>query len=579
MIGLFGCSERRSRLRSLRRRTTSALGGVCAAVLVSVPSWAADSSPGAAAESSPTVGATETASPSSPLTTEEQAAGATSATAVCVVLQNRSSVANDAFFQALAKAFSSASLRSDCDDAASDDRVSVVYAAENRELTVTFADATHGAITRVLQAPDNAAEAPEMAALVALELSRREAPFVPEAASASGRPGEADHGLAGESRVVEVPVITSPELAADAGTTEPPAPKPRQRQLANAAFFYPLAVNYDRPDIHTSLDFNLVYGVVGELQGLQLGTFNDVRGPVQGLQVGLLINGVEDSLRGASFAGIFTSAGRVNAGLQAAGLLTVSGGTTDGIQLTGGVNLSRGPLRGAQGALLMNFAGGESKGMQVSLGGNIAKHLRGVQVSPLINYAQNVTGMQVGLVNIGKRVTGTQIGLVNIAKDVDGLPIGLVSVSESGGVHVSTWASTTTLASLGLRLATRHTYTLFTLGYDREQGADLFGPGFAMGVRVPVVPKFAVDLDVGGEYLLGTRVCCFEDSLEERRAHVRDRSHFRLRAIPTWQVHPHFSVFAGAGAVVTVPFSVYSDFREVDREVTLGPEVLLGVSI
>jgi hypothetical protein len=120
---------------------------------------------------------------------------------------------------------------------------------------------------------------------------------------------------------------------------------------------------------------------------------------------------------------------------------------------------------------------------------------------------------------------------------------------------------------------------MFTLGYDREQGRDLVGPGFIFGVRVPVVEKFAVDLDVGGDYLLGTRLCCFEDNTEERRAHLLDRSHFRLRAIPTWQPHPHFSVFAGAGLAVKVPFAVYSNFLEVDRSITLGPEVLLGVSI
>src|SRR5690606_11525741 len=280
-----------------------------------------------------------------------------------------------------------------------------------------------------------------------------------------------------------------------------------------------------------------------------------------------------------SRGGVMSSAGSYTSGLQAAGVITLSHGSTDGVQAAFFGNLTRGNLNGAQFAGALNIASGDSKGLQSSVLTNIAHNLHGAQLSLLGNYAANVTGVQFGLVNIGNRVRGTQIGLVNIAKEVEGVPVGLVSISKTGGVHFSAWASNTNLANLGLRLGTRYTYSMFTFGYDREGNRDLFGPGFILGVRAPVGNKFAVDLDVGGDYLTGARFCCFEDTIAERRAHARDRSHFRLRAIPTWQPHPHFPLGAGRGIAVRVRFGVYSGYTEIDHTVTLGPEVLLGVSI
>lgn len=571
MISLFGSHVlRRPPMRRRLQLTSTAL--LVAAKLSFVTALHAQSE--TAASTAPTAtAATSTTNATSASSATSEAAAPT----LCVILDNQSSQVSDAaFLTAIGERFASTPA-SKCDGASPANRqVSVVYTPLNRELTVTFSDAAHGAITRILQAPENVTEAADIAALVALELSRREPPAdVTSGASATqaaAAPSSIEPEIASSALAV-----SSPQAAAPSG--EAASVPPRPRRFATAAFFYPLAVNYGEPDVLTSLDFNLIYGVVGEVEGLQLGTFNDVRGPVQGLQLGLLVNGAGESLRGASIAGVMSSVGHVNAGLQAAGLLTLSSGTTDGIQAALLGNLSCGSLRGAQFSGVMNLSGGESKGLQISFGTNIAKHLRGAQFSLLGNYAENVTGMQVGLINIGNRVRGAQIGLINIAKEVEGVPIGLISVSKSGGVHLNAWSSNTNLANLGLRLGTRHTYSMFTLGYGREQGKDLVGPGFIFGVRVPVVEKFAIDLDVGGDYLLGTRLCCFESNMKERRAHLLDRSHFRLRAIPTWQPHPQFSVFAGAGLAVKVPFAVYSNFKEVDRAVTLGPEVLLGVSI
>jgi len=162
---------------------------------------------------------------------------------------------------------------------------------------------------------------------------------------------------------------------------------------------------------------------------------------------------------------------------------------------------------------------------------------------------------------------------------VEGVPVGIVNVTRSGGVHVAGWVSLTALANVGLKFATRYTYSMLTLGYDREPEHELFGPGFVFGVRVPVSAELSVAIDLGGDYLFGTRFCCYESQTEERIAHTRDRNHFRLRVLPTWQVTPRFALFAGGGMALEVPFALYSNLDGYDQSVALGPELVVGLEL
>ena len=160
---------------------------------------------------------------------------------------------------------------------------------------------------------------------------------------------------------------------------------------------------------------------------------------------------------------------------------------------------------------------------------------------------------------------GVQLGLVNVADDIEGVPIGLVNVRRSGGVRVLAWGGYTSHANVGLKFATRYTYSMLTFGYRREDEVNAFGPGFVFGVHVPVAHDLGVAFDVGGDYLFGARLCCYESRTAERIAHTKDRNHYRLRILPTWQVRPRFALFAGGGVSANVPFALYSDFRGYDR--------------
>jgi hypothetical protein len=170
-----------------------------------------------------------------------------------------------------------------------------------------------------------------------------------------------------------------------------------------------------------------------------------------------------------------------------------------------------------------------------------------------------------------------QIGLVNVADDIDGVPIGLVNVKRSGGVRVLAWGGYTSHANVGLKFATRYTYSMLTFGYRREDEVDAFGPGFVFGVHVPVVSDAGVAFDVGGDYLFGARICCYESRTEERVAHTKDRNYYRLRVLPTWQIRPRVALFAGGGVSAEVPFALYSDFRGYDQDVELGPDFAAGI--
>src|SRR5581483_3327234 len=148
-----------------------------------------------------------------------------------------------------------------------------------------------------------------------------------------------------------------------------------------ASLFFPLASNWQAPHARTMLAVNVVYGRVGAVDGLQVGTVNQTDDRVTGAQLALLLN------------------------------------------QTGAVS--------------------------------------GLQVAP-VNMAGDVRGMQLGLVNVARKVRGVQLGLINVADDMSGVPIGLISVSKDGGVHPTAWTSRTSLINVGVKFATRNTYTQFS---------------------------------------------------------------------------------------------------------------------
>lgn len=325
----------------------------------------------------------------------------------------------------------------------------------------------------------------------------------------------------------------------------PPAPPEAPHTPVTASFFYPAATNYATPDVRTSLSLNLLYGRVGQ---------------VDGVQVGGLVNHVSGDVRG----------------LQVAGLVNINGGSLLGLQLSLIGNTVRQDVHGAQVGGLYNTAGGDLEGLQLAMVLNrVAGRADGVQAA-LINIAGDVSGAQVGFLNIAKKVRGMQVGFLNIAEDIEGMPLGFISVTESGGIHPVLWTGLLSYANLGLKFSTRYTYTLlFVSGHEMSFGwhenTRLYGPGLAWGARLPM-NRLVFESDLGASWLFGGQFCC----LGKEKSLADDVVLYRWRALVSYQILPHLSVFAGAG--LTLQMNFYPD-EDHDVAVDMRPEVFGGIAL
>jgi hypothetical protein len=379
-------------------------------------------------------------------------------------------------------------------------RVTISYRPASKELAVSYASATHGTVTRVVEAPASAADIITTAAFLVGNLARAQVATPPPAPASA-------------------PVPAPAPAAAPANRPAPaaaPANRPAPERLANASFFYPLATNLGVLELRTHLSFNLLYGRVGELSGFELGTLNAVNGKLEGVELGVAGNWV----------------GGDAAGLQLGGLFNVAR-SIEGLQLTLGVNHTSRPSSGGQLAGVANATSSD---------------LTGLQIAPF-NRAGDVSGAQIGVINVARRVKGLQLGLINVAEEVDGVPIGLVSVTRSGGVHPMLWTSTSAYGNVALKFATRYTYTFISVSVHRYGNFTQAGPGLGVGFSVPLAEQAFFEPDISALHLFGNTSCCEGTKFFGARPRRVDQSQFKLRASLRYQAAKHLSLFLGGGVV------------------------------
>jgi len=415
----------------------------------------------------------------------------------------------------------------------------VTYHPGTRELAVSVTHPGRANTTRVVEAPHALDEVVTVVSLLAHELLREPVGDVKVVPSPAGAPQQ--------------PVLAVLPLPVLPPKTLPPIDHPPKSVFATASFFYPLATNYDKPSVRTHFSFNALYGHVGSLDGFELGLLNVESKEGRGVQIGGLGNWIGGSFNGLQVGGI----GNASQSIQ-------------GLQLSFGVNHVRDTSLGGNIAGIANVTGAKANGVSIALGVNSAQTSEGFAVAGLtnitrgnvtgvelaaFNYAKDVSGVQVGVINVAGKVSGMQLGLVNIADDVDGVPIGLISVTRSGGIHPQFWASSASLANVGLKFATRYTYTLLNVSAKPVDNHWRVGPGLAFGVSVPVLPKTFFEPDLGVTHLIGKTSCCTTGPLGavERQ---RDETLTRLRGALRYEFIRHFSLFAGAGVVGRLTYSL-----------------------
>jgi hypothetical protein len=341
----------------------------------------------------------------------------------------------------------------------------------------------------------------------------------------------------------------TPTLSAAPDATPALLPAPAREEpehwYATAGVFYPLATQHGHAEVTSSFDFNLFYSRLGGIDGAQIGGVNVVgrddstRSMMRGFELGAFANLVAGEAHGVQVAGLFN---QTDAGIE-------------GLQLAGGANLAGGEVQGLQAAALFNRAA----------------RLKGLQVS-LVNVAGDVDGIQVGLVNVARRVRGASVGLVNVADDVEGLPLGPFSVTRTGGVHANAWGGTGGYANVGIKLATRYTYTLFYGSYHRKYGVELYGGGVAIGGSVGLGAGFRSDFDLSGTYLIAPELS--SDPSRETGYHEQ-LVQPRLRWMLGYRAAEHFGLFAGVAALGNIRGELGWDRVSA----SIGPEVFGGVEL
>ncbi len=375
-------------------------------------------------------------------------------------------------------------------------------------------------------------------------------------------------------------------------------------------------------NVTTNLSLNIIAGYHTKLDGIELGGVLNLKGvEARGLQFAGVGNIVGRDVDGFQISGGLNAVGRDVEGFQASGGLNVSGRDLNGFQMAAGINATGRSVRGFQAAGGGNFAGRDlqglqitsalnfvgrnvlSQGVQIAAGVNIAGNLEGTQISAatnialgwdqetntrdtgtqisVVNIAHGDIDTQIGLLNIAGHVRTSQVGLLNVSGRMSGVPIGLISFVKDNPLHLQLWASDTEAANLGVRLGSRHVYSLLMVGSYPHGDLGRWSSGFGIGGHIPLRKQLFLNVD-----FITRGVTYTDESEEEIWLYDEQTVLNKLRLAIGWERHKWFSVFGG----VSLNFLVSdrqdtSDFgygfdhvyRRADTTIRVWPGFFAGV--
>jgi hypothetical protein len=337
----------------------------------------------------------------------------------------------------------------------------------------------------------------------------------------------------------------------------------------NFSLLYPLSTNALTPELWTHLDFAILLGRVGFVDGLQLGAVGWTVHDLRGVQLGVA------SVVGGSAAGVQVGAGFAFAdgpfyGLQLAGIFGWASHHIQGIQLAGVANQTYGNIDGVQASAVFNVARRQITGVQAAGLVNIGK-VEGLQIGA-INVSQEMQGLQVGVLNIARNFKGLQIGIINITDNLDGESLGVAPLPRSGGIHAMVWASNSLYGNLGVKFASRYAYSILSgalHSVDREGDPDgpireiVYGGGLTLGATIPLpLDGFALSVDLGGYRL-------FRD---DPTFSGHDEL-YKLRLMASYDIAPRLAPFIGGGVNLALRGEDTVDTTTVGGEFCVGLEL------
>jgi hypothetical protein len=345
----------------------------------------------------------------------------------------------------------------------------------------------------------------------------------------------------------------------------------------NLSLWYPVSINRT-PQDSANINFTLLYGRIGTVQGLDLAVGGSVlEQGLQGIQIAGLAGIAGNRTSGLQVSGLTSITGDALIGAQISGLVSITGDAGRGFQIAGLANISGDRLTGLQASGLFNVVGEEFKGAQVVGGFNVVgdscvgfqaaglfnvvgDRFKGLQASGLFNVVgDDLTGVQVGtfnvapymshaaqigIVNVSAEMRGFQLGVVNWNGETYGVPVGLANISKRDGyIRWISWGSSISGINSGAKFEVGRIYSIVALGYWnflKDKGSALSYAGYYGMTLYQGQDLFSIGADVGYMYMDNKTI--FKSNPDMPDQHVlMGRGHVR------YDISSRISLIGGAG--------------------------------
>ena len=226
-------------------------------------------------------------------------------------------------------------------------------------------------------------------------------------------------------------------------------------------------------------------------------------GGVNGLEIGSLVNLIDNNVKGVQIAGLSNIVAGKTTGLQIAGLSNTNKGSVTGLQIAGLSNIVAGKTKGLQVAGLSNIVAGKTTGLQIAGLQNVNKEkVVGVQIAGISNYLlDTLKGVQIsGILNKTKQNNGLQIGLINVSDSSQGIAIGLVNYVKNGYKSIEVSANEIFYTNIKYKMGTKQFYTIYSLGV-RPNNLEFYGAGLGFGSNINVYKKISLSIEATSTYV------------------------------------------------------------------------------
>lgn len=247
------------------------------------------------------------------------------------------------------------------------------------------------------------------------------------------------------------------------------------------------------------------------------------------------------TLRTPHFAvGLLSSTDSID-GVQL-GLFSNMADRLNGVQLAPLANACAAELRGFQISGISNVAVGVKRGIQLSGITNVcSENMRGLQIAPY-NYADSLSGSQIGLINFCMRHTrGVQVGLINYSRDTVAHKVGLVNINPKTKIEMLTFLGTSSKMNIAFRFRNRSTYNIIGMG-THYMGIDEKFSGavyYRIGQYFEVNRRLSLSGDVGFFHV---------ETFEENNAAKPERLYsVQARLNADYRLSPTIGLFATLG--------------------------------